>query len=470
MTGIGIGVGVGPTSNGGGGASALPPGALVSTQVFLDTDFDSDIDDVLDLQLLLNLEARGECRIVGLVNSSANTDSAGAIYGMLNFFNRAAIPMGANSAALGNSTSLFTTQLKAAWGVAGHSVPGDFTAGVTQYRTVLAGIAGKCIIVTTGGLETLDALLNSAGDGISALNGVALVLAKVSRIYMVAGHWPSGAAVSDMNSSRVAGADIFALCPVPLIAVDVDIDDVQVSGDGGTITNQPRDEPARIAWVNFFGNELSTNGRGFCAQMALLAAVRGEAGLFTRPGDNGQLTVNTTTGGTLWNAAPNQLQGYAGLSLPVASWPALVNGLLSGAAHASRPNLLTNGDFATNDLTGWDDDHTGSGTASGATGAGVLVGSSSTNRGRISQAFACTIGRKYNVVLTETGSNYNLAIEITKNASDGPITQGPLTAATSAPKVIQFTATAATHRLRIENIAGGGTCTFDNIAIYEAVQ
>lgn len=437
--------------------------------IFLDTDFDSDVDDVVDLAVLLTLLQRGECSVVGIAVSSANTAAAGALYAMLSFYGKTSIPVGQNTSALGTSTSLYDAALVTAYGVAGHVTSTDFESAVDTYRRALATATSPVIILTSGGLETLSSLLQSSGDGISALTGLQLVTAKVSRIYITAGYWPSGSAISDMNSSRVAGDYIFQNCPVPIIMNGIELGDQWTSGGSGVVTSSPLDDPLRMAWVKYFGDESPSNARNGWTQSAIIAAVRGEATYVTRLGDNGQCSVNTSTGATLWSQTPDRDQGYLGFTLPAASWPALINGLLTNATQYTRTNRVTNGTFATNDLTGWDNDSIGTGAASGGTGAAVLTGSNSSNRGRISQAFSCTVGRTYHVILTETGSNYNLAVEIVKNAADGPVTLTNQTAASSAPKVITFVATAATHRLRVETPNAVSTCTFDNIAIYEAL-
>lgn len=123
--------------------------------------------------------------------------------------------------------------------------------------------------------------------------------------------------------------------------------------------------------------------------------------------------------------------------------------------------LLANGKFASNDLTSWDNDSTGIGTATGATGAAVLVGTNSSNRGRISQGAAGHVaGQRYQLGFDVSGSTYNIAVENTKGAADGPLTRNGIAANDGNPNI--YSATQATHRFRIETFTAGGTVTVDN--------
>jgi len=51
--------------------------------------------------------------------------------------------------------------------------------------------------------------------------GVALAAAKIRRVWCVAGLWPSGGAVSDMNNTKTEFRNIMDTCPVPLVFMDV---------------------------------------------------------------------------------------------------------------------------------------------------------------------------------------------------------------------------------------------------------
>ena len=63
--------------------------------------------------------------------------------------------------------------------------------------------------------------------------------------------------------------------------------------------------------------------------------------------------------------------------------------------------LVTNGDFATNDLTGWVDESIGTGSVDVSSGVAVITGTDVSNRGRIAQTFSgLTVGRTYELRFT----------------------------------------------------------------------
>lgn len=430
--------------------------------VFLDLDFDSDIDDGVDVFLLLHLA--GECDFAGFCVTSANTAASGALKAFLQYYDYGDTPMGVNTSDLGNSTSRYDSTLVTSFGVTGKTQASDFESGIDTYRRALANATRPVTIVTTGGLSSLRDLLQSSADGFSSLNGSDLVAAKVGRIYMVAGYWPSGAAVSDMNSTRVAADYVFQNCPVPIDMVGIEIGDAFTTGDDGAIFNLDQGTPMRDAWIAYHDDDGvpdATTARNGWAQPAILAAVRGIDGMLEVLGSNGACTVNTTDGTTSWSPTPARQQSYLGTLLSPAEWKALINGII--AVDLPHNNLLSNGQFTT-DLTGWDDDDTGTGASTWNAGSLRLVGTDSSNRARRSQAFAVENGATYRLVWAHTGSNCNVAVEVTKNGADGPVT---LTNQTAGTKTVTFVAAASAYRFRAEGVSTGGTVTFRGVSIYK---
>jgi len=268
---------------------------------------------VLDMTTLLRLETAGDCDIIGVCVTSANTKAAPALLGHLNYYGRADIPVGANTSDLGNSGSAYTESNATNFGVEGYADASDFPAGVDVYRQQLAAAADNSVtIVTSGGLSSLAALLQSSADGYSALTGAELFAAKVRAVYMVAGYWDgTGTPVSDMNTTRVAADYVLQHNgDVPIYLVGIELGDTVYTGGGGTITDLPSENPMRAAWVLYHGDELSTTTRQAWAQLGILAAVYGHDDNFYFGGTNGTASVNTSTGVTAWASAPDSKHFY----------------------------------------------------------------------------------------------------------------------------------------------------------------
>jgi inosine-uridine nucleoside N-ribohydrolase len=94
---------------------------------------------------------------------------------------------------------------------------GEVPEAVEVYRKVLAAQADKSVIViTTGFLTNLAALLQSGPDKYSNLNGSELVNKKVKQLVSMAGRFPSGSEYNvriDSNASQF----LFANWPTPIL-------------------------------------------------------------------------------------------------------------------------------------------------------------------------------------------------------------------------------------------------------------
>jgi hypothetical protein len=129
------------------------------------------------------------------------------------------------------------------------------------------------------------------------------------------------------------------------------------------------------------------------------------------------------------------------------------------------PNLVDNGGFDTNDLTGWSDTSTGTGTTVDAsTGAAVLTGVDLSNRGQItSDTFATVVGKTYTLVLDVSNAGANYQIQVKSSSSNIVDEFGSLG---NGQKTYTFVADRTTTWLLI-NVYGSGSVTFDNVSVRE---
>jgi len=122
-------------------------------------------------------------------------------------------------------------------------------------------------------------------------------------------------------------------------------------------------------------------------------------------------------------------------------------------------NLVTNGTFD-NGTTGWTDVSSGSGTVSHSSGAVNLVGTDSSNRGRISQTISSlVVGKTYVIIFESTVSsgNYNMTgLPLGSQVNLG-----------SGLKQYTFIADAVTDTITFETSSSGGNISLDNIIVTE---
>lgn len=119
--------------------------------------------------------------------------------------------------------------------------------------------------------------------------------------------------------------------------------------------------------------------------------------------------------------------------------------------------LITNGDFATNDLTGWTDASVGSGTVSAATGSAVLTYVDSSNLGAISQGLVHATGDELTVKFTVTGARSVFVQLGGVNQNSGIFAPGTY--------IVTFVSTAANQTLVFRATSGTGDLTLDNISV-----
>lgn len=126
--------------------------------------------------------------------------------------------------------------------------------------------------------------------------------------------------------------------------------------------------------------------------------------------------------------------------------------------HSLGADILDNGNFATNDLTSWDDDSTGTGTADASSGACVLTSTDGSNAGKISQVSPVTAGDVYALGVTVSGGAQSVFIGDFLGASLGNIANGTHT----------FFGTAVSSDLVIQVEGDSGTATVDDVSVSAA--
>jgi hypothetical protein len=126
--------------------------------------------------------------------------------------------------------------------------------------------------------------------------------------------------------------------------------------------------------------------------------------------------------------------------------------------------LVTNGDFATNDLTGWTDSSTGTGSVDASTGAAVMTTVDSSNRARLDQSVTTVAGQRYVIQATASSASASTAA-IFVGTTQGGSNLVNQTSVGDGFYGITFTATTTTTWIRFFGVFDAGAVTFDNISV-----
>lgn len=168
-------------------------------KVILDTDMDSDIDDVAAMGLLHHFADLGEVEILATVSCSSDKRSIEVVDAINTYFNRPDIPVAVAPEDAPKHAWVLRTD------VLSKEFPHDANAdnspsAVKIYREILANQPdNSVVIISLGYLNNLKGLLLSKGDEFSPLTGAELVAKKVSSYYCMGGSYPADEIPSDVK-------------------------------------------------------------------------------------------------------------------------------------------------------------------------------------------------------------------------------------------------------------------------------
>ena len=161
--------------------------------VIFDTDWWTDVDDVLALRLLLRAEREKQVKLLGICIDAVNPWSAISVERFCLYEGRRNVRIGIDFQATDYNGKPPYQQLLATEGPRGRIERNeDCEDCVSFYRKLLAQSKEKVDIISVGYLNALSRLLNSRGDGISPLTGRELVRRKVRKLWVMGGTYPEG--------------------------------------------------------------------------------------------------------------------------------------------------------------------------------------------------------------------------------------------------------------------------------------
>lgn len=268
--------------------------------IILDTDMGPDCDDAAALALLHALADRGEARIAGVVHCTSSPWGAGCIDAINRYCGRPDIPVGR----LGLAGFLDEDQYRSYDRHVAERFPNRFRGGAEApaeatalYRQLLSEAEPDGVtIAAIGPLINLARLMDSRADRHSPLDGEALVAAKVSRLVVMGGAFPSGSEWNfrmDPTSARA----VVDRWPSPIWFSGYEVGEPIRTGDSLFEDGADPVHPARIAYERFL--PAGTTTRSSWDLTAVHAAVRGAGDVWALV-EGGVVRVDER-GGNTWS-------------------------------------------------------------------------------------------------------------------------------------------------------------------------
>lgn len=318
--GVGLGIGLGRavaavvassvlalTSMHAGAGSESPHDPRQPVPIILDTDMESDVDDVGALAMLHALADRGEADILAVMVSTLNPHTAACADRINTYLRRPDLPIGQLKGEGRNHSSRYARQIA-------EEFPGNLASGddapdaVELYREILAAQPDYSVVIVSIGYKTnLRNLLASGPDAHSDLDGRALVERKVRLWVCMGGHFPRGREHNILMDTQ-ASVEAVAQWPTEIVFSGWEIGrDVRT---GARLAETARANPARRAY------ELFNNLRPHRSwdQAAVLYAVRsideGPASDYWTLSDPGRIVIDPDDGSNTWQDDPDGTHRY----------------------------------------------------------------------------------------------------------------------------------------------------------------
>ncbi|QIP15179.1 nucleoside hydrolase [Spirosoma aureum] len=277
--------------------------------VILDTDMDSDVDDVGALAMLHAFERAGQARILGVIVTSDDRYSAACTDAINTYFGRKDIPIGVSQRDSLKSFSRYTQKIAQAFP---HRLASNAIAetSTSVYRRLLASQPDRSVvIITIGHLTSLSRLLHSSPDSISPLSGQELIARKVKAWSCMGGQFPSGKEANFYRPDPASTVDCLANWQLPVTFAGWEVGQQIVTGGEAFKANCKPNSPVYKAY-EYYNN---FKGRASWDQIAVLQAVEGNTPYFSVETD-GYCQV-APDGSNEWRAGSRSpTQGYVKLA------------------------------------------------------------------------------------------------------------------------------------------------------------
>jgi inosine-uridine nucleoside N-ribohydrolase len=288
---------------------AAPP------KIIFDTDLGADADDLGALAMLLNLSARGETELLGIMSWSNERYAIPAIDAVTRWYGRGEVPIAVRQVGSWQAKWHYSRPLAERLG--GRRTAADVPGTTELYRRILAEQPdGSVTIVAVGPLANILNLLKSPADAISPLGGRDLVHRKVSRFVIMGGHFPQGRGEWNFNG-EMPGVTRAVLAQIALPVVFSGYEVGDAIRTGRILNRIDEATPLRIGYRHFsehapwmkerFRGEILDNAS--FDQTAVLYAVRGGVGDWWDEVKGGRVEVEEN-GDNRWVPGPVTNHSY----------------------------------------------------------------------------------------------------------------------------------------------------------------
>lgn len=300
---------------------------LAQPNIIWDTDWWTDVDDVIAARLLSWAHVQGKINViaVGLDTTFTNGDGAKSLDGFLKTDGLTTVPIAVPlTSHIPNGSPPY--QATMATRTAGIVDPSRvYLDAVTVYRTALAAATDHTVdIISVGYLNNMQELLASPADGISALTGAQLIAAKVRYLWVMGGDYPTGNE-NNFNrdaQSRTAANVVCATWPTPILFSGFSVGNTVVTG--GNLVGQQATDLVAQALVDYG----SPSGRSSWDGMNTLLAIAQNPVLAGYAATRGTNTVNSSTGANTFTPSSVGSQFYLSKTTSDAAFVTMINTLL----------------------------------------------------------------------------------------------------------------------------------------------
>jgi hypothetical protein len=267
--------------------------------IIIDTDMESDVDDVGAMAMMHALADAGETRILAVAVCAKNPWSTLCADRINTYFGRKDLPLGQLKGPGVDRQSAYARKTS-------EEFPGtldsadDAPDAVAVYRSTLAAQPDQSTVILTIGYTTnLRDLLMSGPDDHSELDGKSLVEKKVRLWVCMGGQFPKGRE-ANIRWDTEASAEVIPAWPTEIIFAGWEIGNFDT---GHKILDLPESNPVRRSY-QLFGRIPHKNWD----QVAVLYAVRGldegPAAGHWQLSAPGRIVINPEDGSNTWASDP----------------------------------------------------------------------------------------------------------------------------------------------------------------------